>query len=800
MPFEIPENSEQAQHRKRWSRKLDFKITVLVFLSIVVIEAAILFPSYMNYKRDLLVKAEQVGRAHFISSLRAMSHHTSNADLLMHGTNAVAAGEIKGGTLYDLKGRNVGSFGDPPKASLSATLATMPHPNVSEDGLDLDVVWPADITKRNVTVIARLDIGWVQIELRNFILRVAGLVLLISAFVCSATMFILNRLILRRIRALEQWLSTVSVDSDFTNNNPPAITEDDELAAMSLTLYRLVERSHEIYSEIHNARAVLADVNAELELRVRKRTAALRTEMEERQRSEAEYRSIFENAAQGIVRTTPDGQFVKLNAAYAGMLGYASPEDMKSHVTDIGTQIWVDKEERRAMLDSLRQDGKTQMEVQMRCKNGDSAWVHMSVWKGQSEDGGRGYIEAILQDISERKQAEQTLQNAYDTLEQRVAERTTELQQTEGKLREILGNSPVGIAVVTNDEAGIPLTGNRLLVNPALAQMFGASSTNELIDANILDSWVDPEDLKVVETIMKGGDLVDVEARRRRMDGTEWWAMLNSRSIQFEDRDCTMIWHYDITERRQQEQHLQSAMDELVRATQAKSDFMASMSHELRTPLNAIMGFAEMIANQYLGPIENQRYTNYGRLIMRSGAHLLEMVNDILDIERIAAGKYVLTIQEVSIGEVIYECCTFVGHRADEGGINLDISVPKNLPTCPADRRALLQLLINLMTNAIKFTPEDGKVLLSAKTNDTQHIIEVRDTGIGIPEDKLPTITDPFTRHGIDPTIAQDGVGLGLSICNSLVDLHGGRLTIESEVGKGTTVTVRLPRTHARAS
>jgi len=251
----------------------------------------------------------------------------------------------------------------------------------------------------------------------------------------------------------------------------------------------------------------------------------------------------------------------------------------------------------------------------------------------------------------------------------------------------------------------------------------------------------------------------------------------------------------DITERKKHEQQMLQAMGEIVKATQAKSDFLASMSHELRTPLNAILGFSDMICNQYLGPVGNNRYAEYAKFIGSSGQHLLNMVNDILDIERIEAGKYDIKKEQVEVCTVADECFSLLYPRAKQGAVTLVASGIENLSPVHADRRALLQILTNLLTNAVKFTPAGGQVMLKAYVSGTHHKFEVSDTGIGIQEDKISTLTDPFTRHDPDPHKSQDGVGLGLAICSSLVELHNGELTIDSEVGAGTTVTVTLPST-----
>jgi len=235
------------------------------------------------------------------------------------------------------------------------------------------------------------------------------------------------------------------------------------------------------------------------------------------------------------------------------------------------------------------------------------------------------------------------------------------------------------------------------------------------------------------------------------------------------------------------------AMDNVVKANQAKSEFMASMSHELHTPLNSVLGFAGLMSEQILGPLGNDKYVEYAKDIADSGRHLLDMVNDILDIERIEAGKYDLKIENIDIPELVHECIQPLSLRADRAGVSLGVSDAGDLPPLHADRRALLQVLINLVTNAVRFTGKGGEIVIGVSASNSHHVFEVRDTGIGIPEEIIPKLTDPFTQHESDLHISRDGVGLGLAICKSLVELHDGELNIESELGKGTVVSMTLP-------
>jgi two-component system cell cycle sensor histidine kinase PleC len=241
-----------------------------------------------------------------------------------------------------------------------------------------------------------------------------------------------------------------------------------------------------------------------------------------------------------------------------------------------------------------------------------------------------------------------------------------------------------------------------------------------------------------------------------------------------------------------------AALVEAEQANQAKSEFLATMSHEFRTPLNAILGFSDIISHQYLGPHGEKKYVEYAKDIHSSGEHLMELVNDLLDISAIEAGKQSLNIEMLTVDEMVAEGFNAIGRKAQEKGIELVTEISETLPPLYADKRATRQILLNLLTNAVKFTPDSGRITVSAKASKQKITLKVADTGQGIPAERLPNITEPFTKGLGDPHRTVEGWGLGLAITKSLIDLHDGKLDIASTVGKGTTVTVTLPDTGAR--
>jgi cell cycle sensor histidine kinase DivJ len=249
----------------------------------------------------------------------------------------------------------------------------------------------------------------------------------------------------------------------------------------------------------------------------------------------------------------------------------------------------------------------------------------------------------------------------------------------------------------------------------------------------------------------------------------------------------------DVTDRKVQEQAVDDAREEAERANAAKSRFLATMSHELRTPLNAIIGFSEMLANEDMMQLDKARRHEYALLIGESGHHLLSVVNGILDMSKIESGNFEITPEPFAPAPVIGTCCDLMALRAREAGIDLVCRVPADLPDIVADKRAVKQILINLLSNAIKFTQRGGKVSVTAEVGGADVTLTVEDTGIGIGEDDLRHVGDPFFQVRTAYDRPHDGTGLGLSIVKGLVELHGGELGIRSRVGSGTSVSVRLP-------
>jgi PAS domain S-box-containing protein len=290
-------------------------------------------------------------------------------------------------------------------------------------------------------------------------------------------------------------------------------------------------------------------------------------------------------------------------------------------------------------------------------------------------------------------------------------------------------------------------------------------------------------------------DTYSIEYRLRRDDGTIVY--IRSAAERMRDADGRPVQMFgaiqDVTDLKQREEELIEAKNEAEYANRSKSDFLANMSHELRTPLNAIIGFSQVIRDQLFGP-DQSRYVDYARDIHESGRLLLDLINDILDMSKLEAGKQVLYEENLSLAQVVEDCRKLIAARASEVAVKLTTADLSGLPKAWAEERALKQILLNLLSNAVKFTPRGGSVRVEgALTAQGEIVLEVRDTGIGIAADMLPHLFLPFHQGDNSTSRRYGGTGLGLAITRRLIELHGGRIDISSALGEGTTARIFLP-------
>jgi PAS domain S-box-containing protein len=334
-----------------------------------------------------------------------------------------------------------------------------------------------------------------------------------------------------------------------------------------------------------------------------------------------------------------------------------------------------------------------------------------------------------------------------------------------------------------------------------LARIFGISPVEFLVGQGESMKFVHPDDRdRVADELARTAterEPVDIEFRILRPDGAIRHVREVSEFLVDEKGDQTnrrIGTVHDISERRETEEALRRARDEAEHANRTKSEFLANVSHELRTPLNAIIGFSDVLLDGTFGNIENARYREYVGDINESGRHLLELINDILDLSKAEAGRLELSEEEVVIGRLIRQSVRLVRDRAERSGIEIGIDLTNDLPLVRVDARKLRQVLLNLLSNAVKFTPAGGEVMILASPRASGELdITVADTGIGMQAQDIDRAFEVFGQ--VDSALARrfEGTGLGLPLARAIVELHDGKLLIDSRPDGGTRVTVRLP-------
>lgn len=380
-----------------------------------------------------------------------------------------------------------------------------------------------------------------------------------------------------------------------------------------------------------------------------------------------------------------------------------------------------------------------------------------------------------------------------DVTDQREGE--LRLQASEERYRNLIESMPDAIYVHKR--------GLITLCNEAALDMFGASSADELIGRELLElTHPDFHDIARQRRDMiveEGTRTVFMRQKRLRLDGSWFWAEVAAAAVYWDEERSGIVVIRDISSQVAAEVELKRSKEEAELANRAKTEFLANMSHELRTPLNAIIGFSDLMQREMLGPLGNAQYRDYIHDIHQSGTHLHDVINDILDLSKIEAGQLELHEEEVDFKTTIERCIRVVAPRADEKGLSVVPQIDENLPYIVCDERKLKQILINLMSNAVKFTDPGGTVKIRATLDEFRTIVlQVADSGIGIASDDIPKVLRPFEQAESSLTRSHEGTGLGLPLTKSLVELHGGKLKLESTIGVGTTVTVIFPEERVR--
>jgi PAS domain S-box-containing protein len=378
-----------------------------------------------------------------------------------------------------------------------------------------------------------------------------------------------------------------------------------------------------------------------------------------------------------------------------------------------------------------------------------------------------------------------------ENLRAMMAQEVALRKSAQSQLADALENSSDGVILLDADERILTVNGQVLSLFPLIAHQFmpGSSFREALAEARRRGlyerfSYNEADEIEETETETAPPRAIRVADGR--------WLKVN-RSAARNGGGSVVIWT-DITELKLREEHLQAAKEEAEKASEAKTKFLATISHELRTPLNAIIGFSELIATEALGKAGIKQYVEYAVDIQSSGSHLLGIINDILDIAHSEAGTLSLRPEPMNVAAVIETCRRLVQHQCEAAGHSLAIEIGQDLPEIEADSGRVRQILLNLVSNAIKFTPEGGRISVRASpARDGGVDIAVADTGIGMKPEDLAVALEPFRQ--IDNALSRkyQGTGLGLPLTKSLVELHAGTFHIESKPGSGTTITVHLP-------
>ena len=484
---------------------------------------------------------------------------------------------------------------------------------------------------------------------------------------------------------------------------------------------------------------------------------------------------ILDSLPEVIFATNADGAWTYLNPAWTKVTGFPVRSSLGRRFLDF---IWVGDRDRSEDQFARMLTGEwscSRHEVRYRTDDGGHRWVEVTASLDHDRDGRLIGTYGSITDITDRKQAEIALR-----------QRERELQDAQRIAR--MGHWRLDVSTGECEwSAGVY---HLMRMSPVEYR-----PTLDDIMCRIHEDDREETARRLAECVGTGSPM---EWQYRIRDGSNRELILQAEGhCEFDDGGAIAAVFgicRDVTADREAKATLMVAKEAAEAASQAKSKFLASMSHELRTPLNAIIGFSELMKEQIIGPLAD-RYRDYAEDIHCSGKHLLDLINDLLDMAKIEAGQLEYHEEPVCLREILDEAIRLTRLLESDARHTLDLDVPEPLPALLGDRRSLKQVLINLLGNAVKFTPEGGRIGVAASMAGGSIEIVIRDTGVGIPKDRIADLCQPFKRIENVLSSRHQGSGMGLFITKTLVERHGGTLVIKSGLGEGTTVRVRLPLT-----
>ncbi len=483
-------------------------------------------------------------------------------------------------------------------------------------------------------------------------------------------------------------------------------------------------------------------------------------------RAEERYRGIFENAVEGLYQSTPDGRFVMVNPAFAHMLGYDSPADLMTRVTNIGEQLYLHPEQRMELVRRMERENVAQaVEVQLYRSDGRPIWLSENIRAVRDDAGALILFEGSVENIDEQKRAEESVRKLILAVEQ-----TDEV-----------------IFLTTLD-------GTITYVNPAFEKVYGYAREEAVgRTPRILKSSQQPqESYKEFWDAISSGASTRSEIINRRKDGR--YIIVESSVNPVHDAKGEMIGFVavqeDITERKRAEEELVRAKERAEESDRLKDAFIANISHEIRTPLNVIMGYAGLIETEFAGRILPEE-KGYFDSIGRGGRQLMRTVEHILNISSMQAGIFRLKPELLDLGRLVPDIVSDMRSLAVDKGLALEFR--SGVPPAPirADRYCIEQAVTNLIDNAIKFTRR-GSVSVELGAENGFVTIRVQDTGVGISAEYLPKVFREFSQETSGYTRPYEGLGLGLALTQKYIELNNGSIAVESSKNAGTTFTIRI--------